>query len=82
MGKMVRWLDDEILRNRIPTLRRDLLGVARFLRWVEAKMVSPRLKVRNGEDFSCTRCVLPIIYPLMAVKKTSFPEKESSGSIV
>ncbi|GJV01129.1 hypothetical protein Tco_1334698 [Tanacetum coccineum] len=38
MGKMVRWLDDEILRNRIPTLSRDLLGVARFLRWEEAKM--------------------------------------------
>ncbi|GJX03675.1 hypothetical protein Tco_0189591 [Tanacetum coccineum] len=51
-GKMVRWLDEEIPRNRILTLRRDLLGVARFLRWVEAKM------------------------------KTSFPEMESSGSIV
>nr|GEX20462.1 ribonuclease H-like domain-containing protein [Tanacetum cinerariifolium] len=38
MGKLVRWLDDEILRNRIPTLRRDLLGVARLLWWVEAKV--------------------------------------------
>ncbi|GJY95645.1 hypothetical protein Tco_0512006 [Tanacetum coccineum] len=43
--------------NRIPTLRRDLLGVARYPRWVEAKQ-------------------------LMAVKKTSFPEMEGSGSIV
>ncbi|GKA41383.1 hypothetical protein Tco_0733976 [Tanacetum coccineum] len=40
MGKMVRWLDDEIPRNRIPTLRRDLLGVARFSRWVETKVGS------------------------------------------
>ncbi|GKB76928.1 hypothetical protein Tco_0943823 [Tanacetum coccineum] len=38
--KMVRWLDDEIPRNQIPTLRGDLLGVARFPRWVEAKVVS------------------------------------------
>ncbi|GJT31475.1 hypothetical protein Tco_0911750 [Tanacetum coccineum] len=45
MGKMVRWLDDEILRDQIPTLRRDLLGVARFLRWVEAEMVSPEVEV-------------------------------------
>ncbi|GKC62917.1 hypothetical protein Tco_1095515, partial [Tanacetum coccineum] len=29
-GKMVRWLDDEIPRNRIPTLKKDLLAVARF----------------------------------------------------
>ncbi|GKC91282.1 hypothetical protein Tco_1151931 [Tanacetum coccineum] len=40
VGKMVRWLDDEIPRNRIPTLRRDLLGVARFSRWVETKVGS------------------------------------------
>ncbi|GKB81152.1 hypothetical protein Tco_0948047 [Tanacetum coccineum] len=40
VGKMVRWLDDEIPRNRIPTLRMDLLGVARFPRWVEAKVVN------------------------------------------
>ncbi|GJT81697.1 hypothetical protein Tco_1056039 [Tanacetum coccineum] len=38
-GKMVRWLDDEIPRNRIPTLKRDLLRVARDPRWVEAKVV-------------------------------------------
>ncbi|GKA51817.1 putative reverse transcriptase domain-containing protein [Tanacetum coccineum] len=44
IGKMARWLGDEILRNRIPTLRRDLLGVARFLRWVEAEMVSPEVE--------------------------------------
>ncbi|GJS57525.1 hypothetical protein Tco_0652309 [Tanacetum coccineum] len=31
---------DEIPKNRIPTLRRDLLEVAIFLRWVEAKKVS------------------------------------------
>ncbi|GKF37197.1 hypothetical protein Tco_0113955, partial [Tanacetum coccineum] len=40
-GKMVRWLDEEIPRNRIPILKRDLLGVARFPRWVEAKVDSP-----------------------------------------
>ncbi|GJZ81727.1 hypothetical protein Tco_0646721 [Tanacetum coccineum] len=39
MEIMVRWLDDEIPRNQISTLKRDLLGVARFPRWVEAKVV-------------------------------------------
>ncbi|GKE63646.1 hypothetical protein Tco_1514013 [Tanacetum coccineum] len=43
----IRWLDDEIPRNRIPTLRRDLLGVARFLRWVEAEMVSPEIEMKR-----------------------------------
>ncbi|GJT69211.1 hypothetical protein Tco_0105759 [Tanacetum coccineum] len=38
--------------------------------------------MRNGEDFSYVRGVLPIVYQLMAVKKNSFPEMESSGSIV
>ncbi|GKD96394.1 hypothetical protein Tco_1380291 [Tanacetum coccineum] len=43
-GKMVGWLDDEIPRDRIPTLKRDLLGVARFSRWVEAKVVSSEVE--------------------------------------
>ncbi|GJX45167.1 hypothetical protein Tco_0261843 [Tanacetum coccineum] len=38
---------DEIPRNRIPTLRRDLLEVVKFLRWVEAKVVS--FKVESKE---------------------------------
>ncbi|GJT39616.1 hypothetical protein Tco_0939481 [Tanacetum coccineum] len=81
-GKMVRWLDEEIPRNRIPTLKKYLLGVARFPRWVEAKRIVPRLKMRNGEEFSYIRCVLPMMYQLVSMKKTSFPEMESSGSIV
>ncbi|GKC27632.1 hypothetical protein Tco_1034926 [Tanacetum coccineum] len=47
------------------------------LRWLVT-----RLKVRNGEDFSYIGGMLPLVYQLMAVKKTSFPETESSGSIV
>ncbi|GKA02907.1 hypothetical protein Tco_0675688 [Tanacetum coccineum] len=47
------------------------------LRWLVT-----RLKVRNGEDFSYIRCMLPLMYQLMAVKKTSLPEMECSGSIV
>ncbi|GJW11289.1 hypothetical protein Tco_1577116 [Tanacetum coccineum] len=43
-GKMVKWLDDEIPRNRIPILKRDLLGVARFPRWVETKVVSSEVE--------------------------------------
>ncbi|GJS10328.1 hypothetical protein Tco_0367124 [Tanacetum coccineum] len=31
-------------RNRIPTLKKDLLGVARFSRWVEAKVDSFEVK--------------------------------------
>ncbi|GJT63179.1 hypothetical protein Tco_1006712 [Tanacetum coccineum] len=48
---MVRWLDDEILRNRIPALRKDLLGVARILRWVEAKKVSPECAYERAKDW-------------------------------
>ncbi|GJT65437.1 hypothetical protein Tco_1016917 [Tanacetum coccineum] len=44
MGKLVRCLDDEIPRNQIPTLRRDPLRVARFPRWVEAKVVSSEVE--------------------------------------
>nr|GEY87532.1 hypothetical protein [Tanacetum cinerariifolium] len=36
----------------------------------------------NEEDFSDIRCVLPLVYQLMAVKKTSFPEMKCSSSIV
>ncbi|GKB42244.1 hypothetical protein Tco_0887186 [Tanacetum coccineum] len=44
---MVRWLDEEIPRNRIPTLKKDLLGVARFPRWVEAKVDSFEVEGEN-----------------------------------
>ncbi|GJS84844.1 hypothetical protein Tco_0751385 [Tanacetum coccineum] len=47
------------------------------LRWLVI-----RLKVRNGEVFSYIGCMMPLVYQLMAVKKTSFPETECSGSIV
>ncbi|GJT92658.1 hypothetical protein Tco_1081503 [Tanacetum coccineum] len=46
------------------------------LRWLVT-----RLKVRNGEDFSYCRRMLPLTYQPMAVKKTSFPEIECGGSI-
>nr|GEU86391.1 putative reverse transcriptase domain-containing protein [Tanacetum cinerariifolium] len=39
-----RWLDDEIPRNQIPTLKRDIIEVVRFLRWVEAKVVTFEVK--------------------------------------
>nr|GEV76957.1 hypothetical protein [Tanacetum cinerariifolium] len=44
VGKIVRWLDDEIPRNRILTLRMDLLGVSRFPRWVEANVQPMAMK--------------------------------------
>ncbi|GKF20369.1 hypothetical protein Tco_0069007 [Tanacetum coccineum] len=44
---MVRWLDDKIPRNQIPILRRDLLGVARFSRWVEAEVVSSEVEIEE-----------------------------------
>nr|GEZ41323.1 hypothetical protein [Tanacetum cinerariifolium]GEZ63040.1 hypothetical protein [Tanacetum cinerariifolium] len=44
VGKMARWFDDEIPRNHILTLRMDLLGVARFPRWVEAKVQPMAIK--------------------------------------
>ncbi|GJU49670.1 hypothetical protein Tco_1219225 [Tanacetum coccineum] len=52
-----------------------------LMQWVLRRLV-PRLKARNGEDLSDIGCVLPLTYQLMAVKKTSFPEIECSGSIV
>ncbi|GJS78160.1 hypothetical protein Tco_0728041 [Tanacetum coccineum] len=84
------------MRSRESTLMQCILGMDRqlaelerrppgpqFLRWVEAKINRPEdEKMRNGEDFSYIRCVLPLMYQLMAVKKTSFPETESSGSVV
>ncbi|GJS67666.1 hypothetical protein Tco_0682231 [Tanacetum coccineum] len=54
----------------------------KYLRWVEAEMVSPESKGRNGEDFSYIEHMLPLVYQQMAVKKTSFPEMECNGSIV
>nr|GEV00870.1 hypothetical protein [Tanacetum cinerariifolium] len=38
--------------------------------------------MRKGEDFSCIRCVIPLEYQLVVVKKTSFPEIKCSGSVV
>ncbi|GKB68589.1 hypothetical protein Tco_0930001 [Tanacetum coccineum] len=46
---MVRWLDDEIPRNQIPTLRKDLLGVAVFPRWVEARVDQVDYASRGAE---------------------------------
>ncbi|GJR30643.1 hypothetical protein Tco_1106875 [Tanacetum coccineum] len=45
------------------------------------RRIIPRLEMRNGEDFSYVRCALPLTYQLMAVKKTSFPELESSVAL-
>ncbi|GKB68344.1 hypothetical protein Tco_0929756 [Tanacetum coccineum] len=80
------------LERRIATLERRppgpsspiniLLKTSRFLRWVEAEKISHELKMINSEDFSYVRCVLPLMYQLMAVKKTSSLELESSGSAV
>ncbi|GJW79607.1 hypothetical protein Tco_0143582 [Tanacetum coccineum] len=48
--------------------------------WKLRRLV-PRLKLRNREDSSYIRGVLAMVYQLMAVKKTSFPEMKSSDSI-
>nr|GEZ68439.1 hypothetical protein [Tanacetum cinerariifolium] len=42
----------------------------------------PRLKMRNGEDFSYIRCVIPLVHQLVVVKKTSLPKTECSGRVV
>ncbi|GJZ02760.1 hypothetical protein Tco_0520721 [Tanacetum coccineum] len=42
--RLLKRLDDEIPRNRILVLRRDILGVAKSSRWVEAKMVSSEVE--------------------------------------
>ncbi|GKB24492.1 hypothetical protein Tco_0863893 [Tanacetum coccineum] len=60
---------------------RIFLEMQRFLRWVEAEMVSYEIEIRNGEDLSYRRRMLPLTYQPMAVKKTSFPEMECGGSI-
>ncbi|GJR11825.1 hypothetical protein Tco_0794477, partial [Tanacetum coccineum] len=54
----------------------------KFLRWVEVEWLVPRLKMRNGEDFSYIGSMLPLMYQLMAVKNTSFPEMECNGGVV
>ncbi|GJX90668.1 hypothetical protein Tco_0343994 [Tanacetum coccineum] len=45
--RLLKRLGDEIPRNQMPTLRRDLLGVARFPRWVEAKVVSSEVQTKE-----------------------------------
>ncbi|GKC86393.1 hypothetical protein Tco_1142110 [Tanacetum coccineum] len=42
---------------RIPTLRKDLLGVARFLRWVEAEMVLLLLMAWMEQNADIRDCV-------------------------
>ncbi|GKB87185.1 hypothetical protein Tco_0959457 [Tanacetum coccineum] len=59
-GKMVRWLDEEIPRNRIPTLKKDLLGVARFPRWVEAKVDSFEVEGEKWRRFLLHRMCVAI----------------------
>ncbi|GKA75168.1 hypothetical protein Tco_0781546 [Tanacetum coccineum] len=82
------------MSSRESTLMHCILGMDRrledlerrppgpFLRWVEAEWLVSRLKMRNGEDSYCIGSMLPLMYQLMAVKKTSFPEIEYSGSVV
>ncbi|GKG64810.1 hypothetical protein Tco_0665684, partial [Tanacetum coccineum] len=38
--------------------------------------------MRNGEGFSYNRGLTSLVWQLMAVKKTSFPEMKCGGSIV
>ncbi|GJX52504.1 hypothetical protein Tco_0280873, partial [Tanacetum coccineum] len=70
-GSEDRWL----LWTRVKT------KYSRFLRWVEAEMVSHEVESKNGEDFSYRRRMLPLTYQPMAMKKTSFSEMECGGSI-
>ncbi|GKA76764.1 putative ribonuclease H-like domain-containing protein [Tanacetum coccineum] len=79
------------MSSRESTLMRCILGLEKWIAALERDPPCPcgwklrwlvtRLKVRNGEDFSYHRCMLPLTYQLMAVKKTSFPEMECGGSI-
>ncbi|GJV50987.1 hypothetical protein Tco_1446728 [Tanacetum coccineum] len=59
-----------------------IAGLNQQVQALQLRRIIPRLEMRNGEDFSYVRCALPLTYQLMAVKKTSFPELESSGSVV
>ncbi|GJY64133.1 hypothetical protein Tco_0465593 [Tanacetum coccineum] len=78
-GGEVKVIDGEIPRNLIPTLRMNLLGVKRFPRKGKAKMAKPRLKVRNGEDFSYIKCGTLLLYQPMAGKKTLLVSPIESG---
>ncbi|GJS36753.1 hypothetical protein Tco_0535135 [Tanacetum coccineum] len=68
--------------SRESTLMQCILGMDRRLEELERRPQDLSSPVRNGEDFSYIECMLPLMYQLMAVKKTSFPETECSGSIV
>ncbi|GJT29297.1 hypothetical protein Tco_0909572 [Tanacetum coccineum] len=70
------------MSSRESTMMHIILETSRFLTWVEAEWLVSRLKMRNGEDFSYIGSMFPLMYQLMAVKKTSFPEMEYSGSVV
>ncbi|GKA89400.1 hypothetical protein Tco_0811212 [Tanacetum coccineum] len=68
--------------NLTPTDCMERVSCESFLRWVEAEWLVSRLKMRNGEDFSYIGSMFPLMYQLMAVKKTSLSEMEYSGSVV
>nr|GEY07508.1 MAK10-like protein [Tanacetum cinerariifolium] len=44
--------------------------------------LASRLKMWNGKTSHASNVCIPLTYQLMAVKKTSFPEMECSGSVV
>ncbi|GJR35021.1 hypothetical protein Tco_1210705 [Tanacetum coccineum] len=49
---------------------------------VEAKMCNSEVESEEWRRLSYVKYVLPLMYQPMAMKKTTFPEMESSGSIV
>ncbi|GJS66205.1 hypothetical protein Tco_0680769 [Tanacetum coccineum] len=82
VGKKVKWLDDEIPRNRMLTLRRDFLGVAKFPRWVEAKVVSFEVESEKWRILLLQKTCVAIDVATDGREEDFFPEMESSGSIV
>nr|GEW75067.1 hypothetical protein [Tanacetum cinerariifolium] len=84
--------DDQAIQTiLLEPLRLDVLALKandvslfgeNFLKWVKAEMVSPEVESEKWRRLLYIRCVLPLMYQLMAMKKTSFPEMKCNGSIV
>ncbi|GJS24934.1 hypothetical protein Tco_0453566 [Tanacetum coccineum] len=71
--KHLRWLDEEIPRNQIPILKKDLLRVARFPRWVEAKVDSFEVEGENWRRLLLHRMCVAIDATIDGHEEDFFP---------
>ncbi|GJR45034.1 hypothetical protein Tco_1313137 [Tanacetum coccineum] len=68
--------------TKMPTLKKDLLKVVKFLRWVEAKVVSSEVESEKWRRLLLHQMCVAINVATDGCEEDFFPEIESSGGIV